>query len=426
MSNDKHNEDSLERLFRKKAGEYDIPYREEDWLKLKNQLDIREAQAIHNRRVRWLAAASVLIISLLGYFTYDHHTKINRLNGQLSEALSEQSPQSESIEPENAEPPLSETQPREGNVHEGSSGENTNSGLPDGLTPVPAPAESDDEVDQVDDPAGDDIEFGEFFVQGITERVAEQASCKDCTLSRFAHRIAQLEPVKIHPPGRERAEPERISEKLAFSYSEGRESSGATLSGLSAGVVVSPDFSTTGSLSNFTSPGYKIGVSISYRIHPRFSVTTGILQSDVKYTAKGEDYNAPEGYWSYGVSADEVVARCLILDIPIRLQYEIMQLGRSRFFATAGMSSYIMLSENYRFRYNGDDTGLRQEWDKNTGTRHWFSNAGFSAGYEYDVHPNWSLRVEPFVQVPISEVGWGNVNLYSAGTMVAFTYRFQK
>lgn len=37
-------EDAIERLFQEKAREYEIPYREEDWLKLKKRLDRLDQQ----------------------------------------------------------------------------------------------------------------------------------------------------------------------------------------------------------------------------------------------------------------------------------------------------------------------------------------------------------------------------------------------
>lgn len=414
MSHENDHNDSLERLFKKKADEYDIPYREEDWLKLKNRLDIKDAQRAYNHRLAWLAAASILLISLLGYFTYDHHKKITQLSGQLSEALSGEAlnnPLPDQVEtPEQEEDPVPE---------------NRNESVTDAGDEVEVPAlETTPSVGVGKDTPKEISERS--FTAGI-DRVESKfdevyASCLDCEENLPAIQIRRYEKPLLHT-----AMNERVSylAKAEMSVDEYEEPSGINASRLTVGIVASPDFSSAGSLANFSSPGYKVGAMISYQLSSRISLSTGLIQSDVRYRADGNDYNPPPGYWQYGIPADEVMARCLILDIPIRVQVQFLQLSHSRFFATAGVSSYIMLNENYRFRYDRDDTGLAQEWDAKTGTRHLFSNSGLSVGYEHDVHPNWSLRVEPFVQVPISEVGWGKVDLYSAGTMVALTYRFQ-
>ncbi|MDZ7721224.1 MAG: hypothetical protein U5K72_20545 [Balneolaceae bacterium] len=85
MSDEQNHNDPLERLFRKKAEEYNISYREEDWLKLEKQLDARDMKLYYRRRLRWLAAAAILIFSLIGYYTVQNHNKINELTEQLNQ-----------------------------------------------------------------------------------------------------------------------------------------------------------------------------------------------------------------------------------------------------------------------------------------------------------------------------------------------------
>lgn len=412
MSHENDHNDSLERLFKKKADDYDIPYREEDWLKLKNRLDIKDAQRSYNRRIAWLAAASVLLISLLGYFTYDHHKKITQLSGQLSEALS-----GEALN--NPLPDNVVTPERQENFVP----ENRNENLTDAGDEVDVPTLETTPSEGTDTPLESSERSFTASIDHVETKFDETyTSCLHCEENPPAIQIRKYEQPLLHT-----AMNERVSylAKAEMSHAEYEKPSVINASRVSVGIVASPDFSSAGSLANFSSPGYKIGAMVSYQLSSRISLSTGLIQSDVRYRADGNDYNPPPDYWQYGISADEIMARCLILDIPIRMQVEFLQLSRSRFFATAGVSSYIMLNENYRFRYDRDDTDLAQEWDAKTGTRHLFSNSGFSVGYEHDVNPNWSLRVEPFVQVPISQVGWGNVDLYSAGTMVALTYRFQ-
>lgn len=426
MSNEKHehNDDSLERLFQKKAGDYDIPYREEDWLNLKNQLDLYDAKRVYKRRFLWLAAASLLIVSIFGYFTYDHHTRINELSGQLTEALTEQAQQDQvqqdqgSERPENSIPERPQLNSETGNVSESNSGDKSTAATSEEFaaeTSTPASTEAETEYPD---------HIGELIVQDITEVESEQVSCAECAINRFASRIAPYNPVAATQD--KNIYRHSVRGVPAQAQTENDPDIRTSRSGFSAGLAISPDFSSGGSLSNFSSTGYKIGITVSYRLSDRFSVSTGILQSDVRYAAQGKDYNPPSGYWNYGISADEVLAQCLLIDIPVRLEYKVKQWERSGIFISGGVSSYIMLNEQYRFSYDRDDTGLAQEWNDNTGTGHWLSNAGFSAGYEFEVIPNWNLRIEPFLQIPISGVGWGDVNLYSAGTMVAFSYRFKK
>jgi len=72
MSDSKHNKDPVEQFFRKQAQDYHIPYREDDWLKLEQKLDLLAAQRIHRKRMIWMAAASLLIISMLAWATIEN------------------------------------------------------------------------------------------------------------------------------------------------------------------------------------------------------------------------------------------------------------------------------------------------------------------------------------------------------------------
>ena len=83
-----------------------------------------------------------------------------------------------------------------------------------------------------------------------------------------------------------------------------------------------------------------------------------------------------------------------------------------------------MLKENYKFNYYRNDDGLDESWSGPTGTVHLLSNAGFSVGYELDLHHNWSLSAEPFLKLPLRTVGRADAGLYSLGSFVSLNYRF--
>ncbi|MEX2603442.1 MAG: hypothetical protein WD361_04530, partial [Gracilimonas sp.] len=79
--------------------------------------------------------------------------------------------------------------------------------------------------------------------------------------------------------------------------------------------------------------------------------------------------------------------------------------------------------EDYRFEYDYSKPGQTESLSENSGKAHLLSNAGFSVGYELDIHQSWNLRVEPFIKIPLQEVGWGNVKLYSVGSFISINYK---
>lgn len=417
MSETNKPEDPIEELFQKKAEEYDIPYREEDWERLEKRLSAADRQKASVMRRRWLVAASVLLLSLLAYFTYDNYTSINRISEQLSsESTPEmqrdatgENPQAQ-IEQENTDSKV-DSDPAQ-MADENSTDESNRNLTANGESNSTSTQESGT------------ISSGEFLTgNSLRDLYISEISCQTCTLSNLAAREERPGSFYLLQSKKE------DESAIASADQKGAKSVGVDIrdrgsSSFALGLVLSPDISTVGSISNFSDIGYKAGITFEYKINPRFSVTGGLIQSDVRYVASGDEYNPPGGYWSNGIIPDEAAGRCILIDIPVSLKFEFMQFNRSRMYASAGLSSYIMLSEDYKFKYSGYGSGQTDQWSSNTGTRHWMSNAGFSIGYELDIHQNWSLRAEPFIRVPLKEVGWGNVNLYSMGSFISINYRF--
>lgn len=412
MSDKKDHMDSLEQFFKKRTEEYDISFREEDWLKLEKKLDVRDAQKAYHKKVRWIAAASILIISLLGYFTYENYNKINQLTQQLNEEIAADS---ESSEPEDMVtiPSLQNIQPNDAAGEETNTNDENTESRPDvsedQLSPITV-AESN----------------GPENPETLRENMLGNADIGQLQRNHYpiaAQTISTLPEPHLSTPqiaGRAAISSQQgISSPAEFSRSRDE-------SRFSVGFALAPDMSTAGSLSDFHDPGYKLGIQVNYKLTSNLSVSTGAVHSTVRYAAGTGNYN-PSIYWTGDIAPEETIAECLILDIPLNLKYNFLNFNNSRFFATAGISSYIMLNEKYEFTYEetygGYDEELMTQWEDRTGTRHWISNAGISVGYELDVHPNWSLQAEPFLKIPVRDVGWGNVKLYSMGTFVSVNYR---
>lgn len=399
MTEDKNNPDPIEQFFRKKSEEYDIPFREEDWEKVQSKLDLSDAKRHYTRKVRWIAAASILIISLMGYYTIDNHNRINLISEQLeNESFSESTPPADSPELDVTDEPL------QNNLADDLTGmESTEADI---LTPVIlSVTDSEQTATEIEMTEQSDY-TRQFAIQTIEKRELHISPKSGFNPPENSYLLSDASVMPF----------QKDMGNIQPSYS------GDILSRFSASLVTSPDLSTVNSFSNFQQPGYRVGLLIEYALNDRFSVSTGLVQSMVKYSARNYDAN-PSYNWPGGVAPNELTAVCLLFDIPITIKYNVVNFEQSRLFATAGLSSYFMQNEEYQFYYQQDQPGQIQSWSDRTGTRHWFSNAGLSFGYELDIHQKWSLRAEPYIKIPISEIGWGNVKLYSMGSFFSVNYR---
>lgn len=401
MSEQENRNDALDRLFQQKAKEYDISYNEDDWSKLENRLDDLDQQRTARTRRWFIAAAIVLAFSILAYFTVENQLQINKLNTQLSNNHPAEQPTKNVPEENEKEQPS----------QKGVTGDEADQSLTLNQQDVKSNTES--EEDHVRPNATQ-----QFTAYSLTKKTADIPSAYS-GLNHPDNTISTLKSLKTQPgsavPTTGSDEPPLILTNM------GRE----TFTRASLGLVMGPDLSTAGSLSNFYNPGYKLGFTLNYNFSPNFGIETGIIRTRTRYTAGRNDYRPPQGYWSNGIKPQKTIGDCILLDIPVSLKYNFLHLNRSRFYTTAGISSYIMLDEKYRFRYNNYQPGIANEWSAKTGTKHWFSNASFSVGYEFDLLQNWSLQVEPFLRVPLKEVGWGKVDLYSMGTLVSLNFNLK-
>ena len=400
MPENKNHNDPLDRLFQKKATEYDIAFREEDWTQMEQKLDLKDAKLAYRKKIYWLTAALFLIISTLGYFTYDNYSRLNELADR-------QSPQPES---QIAESPIISGIPETCVDGEFEKDQDNFAQLAE---PV-ADDESTKEKEPTTNNAQTDLQTEQLKdiqqITGITDRKVRESDFgtgikKPIAFTKGIH-THQHEPF-MSSVGTEPAD---------------FETENGFMSRISIGLAMSPDMSTVGSISDFYNPGYKAGINLEYSITENLSVSVGVIHSLVKYTAQGNNYN-PSYYWSGGNAPDEIIGECLLFDIPISLKFNFLNFERSRFYATAGVSSYFMQSEEYSFSYSVYQPGQEDGWSGQTGTSHLLSNAGLSIGYEFDIHSNWSMRVEPFIKIPVQEVGWGNVELYSMGSFISLNYR---
>lgn len=193
----------------------------------------------------------------------------------------------------------------------------------------------------------------------------------------------------------------------------------------SISLALSPDLSTV-RLSELTKPGTNIGILLNYRFSPKISISTGIIRSAKIYDARIEDYSPPPGQWTYYIKPVEIKASCTVLDIPVNIRYTLSEGKKFSVYAVTGLSSYLMLSEHYKYIYNVDDTHLRKYWQVKNENKHFFKLYNISAGYEQKISKRVSAGAEPFLKIPGAGVGFGKIHLWSAGIFISANYHLGK
>lgn len=188
--------------------------------------------------------------------------------------------------------------------------------------------------------------------------------------------------------------------------------------GIYAGIISGIDLSSIRFRSAKT--GSTKGFVIGYALSKKWSIESGLLWDTKRVYDDGRYFNPPGYTPTSGVIITEVNGKSRIYEVPVNLKYTIVS-GKNILFATTGLSSYFMRSENYDYEYkqNNQPAGRNYLSYKNE-TKNLFSVANVSVGYEHKLGAAGSLRVEPYLKLPIKNIGVGNMPIMSTGLNVGF------
>jgi hypothetical protein len=192
---------------------------------------------------------------------------------------------------------------------------------------------------------------------------------------------------------------------------------------LQLGFSVAPDFASVKDLAG-DRPGSSFGLTLDYQIVNKLYIGTGFLYSRKNYTAAAQDYHVPYGYYQANNmhNVDFIKGSFDFMEIPLNLRYDFSVAGNTVFFVSGGMSSYFLTQENCNYFYElfGRETSRGFNY-QNNGT-HLFSSVNLSIGVETGLSNDFSLLVAPYVKLPSSGIGFGQVEMSSVGINMALKY----
>lgn len=215
------------------------------------------------------------------------------------------------------------------------------------------------------------------------------------------------------------AAPEELNgpSEVVQNYSEA--DSGSSLKGpesrFSLAVMASPDFSGVNSLNN-TQIGYTIGLGLAYQASSKLGIEAGAAYGSKIYGTSFSNYK-PVSNYVFPVKPYEVDAVCEVIDLQLNLKYKLFEKGENSVGLAAGLSSYFMLHENYTFRYTPGSVGPAR-YNVDNRNRHIAGIANISLNYRRSLGNNIDLAFRPYLKLPLTDIGYGNVRLKSAGISI--------
>lgn len=466
-----HDYDRLEQFFRKAAAKADVTFNEDDWKKLENRLDAHTSGKTSGNKTGSHVAAVVVtgILLTVSVAVWVGSSTDATVPNKLDQAASIQ-PEPEdlrSVQPVSPKPNTPDAN--------GADGERTTSDetvpLASLLETVVKSSATTEAVPQADVTTKDSDTKGRSRREGIAE-LGQPGTDRAANLiegdgQQPARRADNIQPEKNDQTGKEnvhagdnfqnaqslRTTNDRLTESRSDSLERNKQKAVVQLPGaeedetrealaavqkehasdnekhvaaprLSLLLFFAPDFSGT-SMALSSTPGKAFGALLHYHPFERWSIAAGVVKNHKQYTGSGEYYKPPKGYWTRntnGVVPEIIDGSCDILEFPLMVQYTPILNSKSRWNVGAGLSSYLMQSESYRYHFDQPNPGARDSWDSRGSSRFIFNMLIFTVGYERQVLPGLMLGIEPYAKIPLEEIGWSNLKLFSSGA--SFTLRY--
>ncbi|GAB3937425.1 hypothetical protein [Mucilaginibacter myungsuensis] len=176
-----------------------------------------------------------------------------------------------------------------------------------------------------------------------------------------------------------------------------------------------PEVNGLGAMLNVES-GLNVGLLFSASVN-RFKLSTGAAYSIKRY---GSSYD-PWGYMAVARGYSQANVRSGIIDIPLNLDYQLYSHAQNKFSVGAGISSYIMTSQNYQYSYIDPDFNPT-EMSIGTTDRYFASTMNLQVTYTRQLTPKFGLSFQPYFKLPLKQIGDSQSKLQTAGLAIGVNW----
>ncbi|MDN5289471.1 MAG: hypothetical protein JWR38_5745 [Mucilaginibacter sp.] len=421
------NENKLDQLFKDglSGSEDHIAFREEDWTSMERLLDDKPSKkAVLLRRIYYISGIAAMLLLVIGLFF------LIRDNGQ-------ENPTRNQLAIKNR------TQTKGNNDHSGQQ-------LKDSISKSPAVNESlgsNNSVQHSEQSKSDQRlpanRNGHYFPNGLNPTTVPPVIAKTPVINKLTKDssinnnnnnpvdINKTVPPPVNQPQNNIAtitSPDTATTKTTESVQQVKTDKGSIKPILRRGprftlsILAAPDINAVNSF-NRNQVGTNLGFQLGIRLSKKFSISTGAAYAIKPYDASGSQYNSLN--WQGKASDDlptNVAANCKVLDIPINLNYKFYSKGKNSFALGTGLSSYIMLRENYHFDFNDGSGRPSYDVQIDNKNRHILGVLNLNATYERKINSKFSTIIQPYMKLPLTGIGNGRVDLKSTGVALGVSW----
>ena len=186
---------------------------------------------------------------------------------------------------------------------------------------------------------------------------------------------------------------------------------------LEIGLMTGPDLSTV-DFGPLYKTGYNFGLQIGYRFSNRWSVNAGVIYTKKFYKADSSHFEY-KNQWNR--KPDNMEGNCSMWELPVNVRYDVSFNDKRRWFVSTGLSTYLMDKENYDLNYSWATAPYNYFSDTNK--NYLFSILNLSAGMERSLGKRFSIQAEPYLKVPLKDLGTAKIRMDSYGVLFTLKYK---
>jgi hypothetical protein len=161
--------------------------------------------------------------------------------------------------------------------------------------------------------------------------------------------------------------------------------------------------------------GFDMGLLVGYRISKKLSVETGLLYSKQYYFSGGKYYNTATG----GNTASSMEGSRTAFEIPFWLNYYVLRNKSGGFYLSGGLSSFVGVNDKIIVHVGENPQQPLQKLDYGVAS-YLPSYLNFALGYDYKFGRSTHLRIEPYLQIPLSSTAGNTININAGGALQVY------
>ena len=186
------------------------------------------------------------------------------------------------------------------------------------------------------------------------------------------------------------------------------------------GLVAAPDLSTI-KLQSLKKVGFNYGFLAGYKLTKKISIEAGLLQDRKYYSTNGKYFSTKNIYLYPNATIEYVTGVCKMLELPINVSYTFSKKNKSTWFGSVGVSSYFMQHESYTYDISYNGYRYPKDYDYSNKSTSLLALVNISAGYTHKLGKIGDMRFEPYIKLPVSKIGTGELPIQSVGIFIGFT-----